>query len=54
MNEEMSAKTSSGDSIFKKILRGIALAGFGIIGTLFVIAEGIFGVHKVPKKKSKA
>ena len=54
MNEEMSAKSSSEDSIFKKILRGIALAGFGIIGTLFVIAEGIFGVHKVPKKKSKA
>lgn len=51
MKEKLSTKISSGDSILKKIVRGFVLVGFGIIGTLFVIAEVIFGVHKVPAKK---
>ena len=51
MKDNIAKKNSSGDSILKKILRGFALVGFGIIGTLFFIAEVIFGVHKVPTKK---
>lgn len=51
MNEKLTAKSSPNESIFKKILRGVVWVGFGIIGTLFVIAEGIFGLHKVPAKK---
>ncbi len=46
-NNSQEKNFSANESIFKKIFRGIILVGFGIIGTLFVVAEKIFGDFKL-------
>ncbi|MBR6012441.1 MAG: hypothetical protein IK062_01490 [Selenomonadaceae bacterium] len=51
MNSELNEKVSADDSILKKIFRGIALVGFGIVGTLFVFVNGMLGRFGEPKKK---
>ena len=50
LSEDIENNKSADESVLKKIFRAVALAGFGIVGTLFVFVNGMLGNFNAKKK----